>query len=457
MGTVQIDGSTPKITVGNATAEDALIVFDGNAQDFYIGLDDSADDLVIGLGSAAGTTPAISINEDRDVTISDGAIDFDVASHDTSNGLKLGGTLVTATAAELNIMDGVTATAAEINLIDGGTARGTTAIADGDGVLINDAGTMRQTTVETLKTYIGSVTLSGSENNNIATVTGANALIGEARLYYDGDVLWQEASNGTTEFRQTVDGGGTYWSSLIASASDVKLYTRTASPLIFGINNSEQMRIDTGGHLIINGTTGITGTSLMVYNDSTESTAQFVNVATTGNHRGIDFTDGDDTLLGSINFNCGGNTVSYETSSDYRLKENITDLTGAITRVKNLKPKRFNFKTRPDETLDGFLAHEVQDVVPEAGSGTKDETETRENIVVNAKGNVKANNITEAEWTQGKIDETYESDTTWHSSKEFIRPQGVDQSKLVPLLTSALQEAITKIETLETKVTALEG
>ena len=168
MGTIQIDGSTPKLTIGNATAEDATILFDGNAQDFYIALDDSADDLIIGLGSTVGTTPAISINEDRDVTISDGAIDFDIASHDTSNGLKLGGTLVTATAAELNIMDGVTATAAEINLIDGGTARGTTAIADGDGVLINDAGTMRQTTVETLKTYIGGF--------DVSSITGATAL-----------------------------------------------------------------------------------------------------------------------------------------------------------------------------------------------------------------------------------------------------------------------------------------
>jgi hypothetical protein len=154
MGTIQIDGSTPKLTIGNATAEDALILFDGAAQDFYIGLDDSADDLIIGLGSAVGTTPAISINEDRDVTISDGAIDFDVASHDTSNGLKLGGTLVTATAAELNIMDGVTSTAAEINLIDGGTARGTTALASGDGILINDGGTMRMTNVDTVKTYM---------------------------------------------------------------------------------------------------------------------------------------------------------------------------------------------------------------------------------------------------------------------------------------------------------------
>ena len=63
MGTIQIDGSTPKLTIGNATAEDATILFDGNAQDFYIALDDSADDLLIGLGSTVGTTPAISIDE----------------------------------------------------------------------------------------------------------------------------------------------------------------------------------------------------------------------------------------------------------------------------------------------------------------------------------------------------------------------------------------------------------
>ena len=69
MGTIQIDGSTPKITVGNATAEDATILFDGNAQDFYIALDDSADDLLIGLGSTVGTTPAIAIDENLKVNI----------------------------------------------------------------------------------------------------------------------------------------------------------------------------------------------------------------------------------------------------------------------------------------------------------------------------------------------------------------------------------------------------
>ena len=94
------------LTVGDGGAEDQKVVFNGNAQDFYVGLDDTADDLVIGLGSAVGTTPSISINEDQDVTISDGAIDFDVASHDGTNGLKLGGTLVTSSATELNLLDG---------------------------------------------------------------------------------------------------------------------------------------------------------------------------------------------------------------------------------------------------------------------------------------------------------------------------------------------------------------
>jgi len=69
MGTIQIDGSTPKLTIGNATAEDATILFDGAAQDFYIALDDSADDLLIGLGSTVGTTPAIAIDENLKVNI----------------------------------------------------------------------------------------------------------------------------------------------------------------------------------------------------------------------------------------------------------------------------------------------------------------------------------------------------------------------------------------------------
>ena len=114
-------------------------------------------------------------------------------------------------------------------------------------------------------------------------------------------------------------------------------------------------------------------------------------------------------VVGSIKTN--GSATSYNTSSDYRLKENVVDITDGITRVKQLQPRRFNFIADNATTLDGFLAHEAQTVVPQAVSGEKDGEEM----------------------------------------------QSIDQSKLVPLLTAALQEAIVKIETLETKVTALEG
>jgi len=79
---------------------------------------------------------------------------------------------VTSTATELNILDGVTTTTAEINLIDGGTARGTTAVASGDGILINDAGTMRMTDVDTVSTYFSSHSVGGG---NIVTTGALNS------------------------------------------------------------------------------------------------------------------------------------------------------------------------------------------------------------------------------------------------------------------------------------------
>ena len=155
------------VTIGDAAAVDTKIVFDGNAQDFYVGLDDSADDLVIGLGSAVGTTPAISINSDRDVTISDGAIDFDVASHDGSNGLKLAGTLVTATAAEMNLLDGGTSVGSSITL------------ADADGFVVNDGGTMKTIPASDISTYAGGGVTTASQWRITASFTGDAAPIAD--------------------------------------------------------------------------------------------------------------------------------------------------------------------------------------------------------------------------------------------------------------------------------------
>ena len=135
---------------------------------------------------------------------------------------------------------------------------------------------------------------------------------------------------------------------------------------------------------------------------------------TDGNRHRISFRTGN-SEVGKIVADRSGTT--YITSSDYRLKENETIISNGITRLKSLKPYRFNFKIKPEKIVDGFFAHEVGTVVPEAITGTKDEVDSDKNPVY----------------------------------------QGIDQSKLVPLLTAALQESISKIEVLETKVAALEA
>jgi len=125
---------------------------------------------------------------------------------------------------------------------------------------------------------------------------------------------------------------------------------------------------------------------------------------------------------------CSGTSTSYNTSSDYRLKENETAITDGITRLKQLKPYKFNFKTDSSTVLDGFFAHEVSSVVPDAVSGEKDYVATEANV--------------ESGLSENVGDPIY---------------QQIDHSKLVPLLTAALQEEISKREALETRIAALEG
>ena len=152
--------------------------------------------------------------------------------------------------------------------------------------------------------------------------------------------------------------------------------------------------------------------------------------------------------VGSITIT--NSATAYNTSSDHRLKENVETLSGAITRVKQLKPKRFSWIVDEEDNanMDGFLAHEAQTVVPEAVSGTHNETEPVGNVT-DSDGKTTETGVVEPE----KLDEGH----TWTATGTQPVMQGIDQAKLVPLLTAALQEAIAKIETLETKVAALEG
>jgi len=167
-------GST---AVGTAIASKAMIL-DSNkdytgVRNFTLSGELDAGSLdVSGNVDVDGTleTDALSING---TTVTSTAAELNILDGVTSTAAELNildG--VTSTAAELNILDGVTTTAAEINLIDGGTARGTTAVADGDGVLINDAGTMRMTKVDTLSTYMSGKSVGGS---NIVTTGALNS------------------------------------------------------------------------------------------------------------------------------------------------------------------------------------------------------------------------------------------------------------------------------------------
>ena len=221
---------------------------------------------------------------------------------------------------------------------------------------------------------------------------------------YTPSVIFQDRSSGTDDFQiqadsnhlnfrtgDSVDGSDSQLPNVAARLT--KDGAMSFGRAGFSAGNAEQgVVISQLGYIYL----ARSGTALQIH-------ASFINNATV-----------TPTTVGTITTN--GSTTSYNTSSDYSLKEDIVDIEGSIERLKDLKP--VNFKWKSDGTrVDGFIAHEAQEVVPEAVTGTKDAV--------------------------------YEDGNPQY--------QGIDQSKLVPLLTKALQEAVTKIEALEARVTALEA
>ena len=172
---------------------------------------------------------------------------------------------------------------------------------------------------------------------------------------------------------------------------------------------TERMRLTSGGRLLIARTTDNHG-GVFCLNYTGGSTAGLVITDTSSSGTGVpmQIVNSGNSIVGSISHN--QSSTSFNTSSDHRLKENVVELTGATDRLKQLEPKRFNFIADDTTTVDGFLAHEVQSVVPEAITGTHNEVDDDGNPVY----------------------------------------QGIDQSKLVPLLVATIKE-------LEARITALEN
>lgn len=211
-------------------------------------------------------------------------------------------------------------------------------------------------------------------------------------------------SYGGIEFHPNAGGGAGYGSKIGASDAEMTFSTRNNSATF-----TQRMVIKGDGQLLFGKTStsdAVAGLKIFEFGGMVQGVDGTGNVDMHDFYRG---TAGSLQRVGNIRTN--GSSTAYNTSSDYRLKENVDYTWDATTRLKQLKPARFNFIVDADNTVDGFLAHEVQDIVPEAITGEKD-------------------------------GETM---------------QGMDYGRITPLLVKAIQEQQTLIESLTARIETLEG
>ena len=225
-------------------------------------------------------------------------------------------------------------------------------------------------------------------------------------------------------------------------------------------STTERMRIGSTGEILFGKTTNAFGTAGGCFNDGGGKNGALELIADGTAVLALNRLSDDGNILVFHKDGTSGGRVetsasstTYVTTSDYRLKENVDYSWDATTRLKQLKPARFNFKIDDTNTLiDGFLAHEVSSIVPNAVSGAKDAT-IDVDVVKNASGEIISPitlNTSEETWKEGKADGTFPSDSTWHENETVPNYQGMDHSKLVPLLVKTIQE-------LEARITALES
>jgi hypothetical protein len=212
-------------------------------------------------------------------------------------------------------------------------------------------------------------------------------------------------------------------------------YNHSNDSMAFLAAGSERMRINSDGSLDIGGF-GTTGTV-----DGVRINGDGAGIQSKGASAGFHYHNrfyNSNNQVGYIGTQ--NSSTVYVTSSDYRLKTDAQPMVGATARVQALNPVNFEWIADGTRT-DGFLAHEAQAIVPEAVTGTKD-----------------AMRDEEYEVTAAVIDENgTETTAAVMGTRSVPDHQGIDQSKIVPLLTAALREALTKIDDMETRLAALEA
>ena len=333
-------------------------------------------------------------------------------------------------------------------LIGGGSSRtvgGVTAALQVEGTAINDS-----------SISLISNGASGTDGLPAKLVFGRSgaASLGSSTVVEDGNeigVISFQAGDGTDLESQaasiscTIDG--------TPGANDVPGRLQFFTTADGASGATEQMKIAANGRTDLGTGPQGNGAKLTInFTSTTENGIRLADTVTSGTHTQIQFLRGG-TQVGKIE--CANqSSTAYVQTSDYRMKENVDYSWDATTRLKQLKPARFNFKEEFDSgktTVDGFIAHEVSSIVPEAITGTKDATKTITNVVKNASGDVIGENIRETEWTAGKAadPQLYPSDSTWSASETVPDYQGIDLAKLVPLLVKTIQELEARIAALE--------
>jgi hypothetical protein len=274
----------------------------------------------------------------------------------------------------------------------------------------------------TLKTV--QVTNAGFSGFGNGSYTSSNA-------YYDTATGWKYiASNYALLYQQSSGAGdGTH-----------KWFTAPSGTAGNAITFTQAMTLDASGNLLLGQTTS-GGYRLELTNSG--ATPVYVNRATnTGSL--IDFGNGAG-ILGNISTNSF--SIAYNTTSDYRLKENVQPLTGALTRIAALKPCTYTWKLALNETSEGFIAHELAEVVPDCVTGEKDATREEEYEVspaIPAVLDEEGNEVTPAvEAVMG--------------TRTVPVYQSIDTSFLVATLTAAIQEQQALIINLTSRLEALEG
>ena len=306
---------------------------------------------------------------------------------------------------------------------------------------LNNAGTEKMRITSSGNVGIGTsspastLEISKSDRDNGCTLSITNAHTGTD--WSSGDVI------GTINFRtddtsttEPIRGQVVVFDD--ASGASSAAPNNSAMKFSTALNNtlSERMRINSSGQVLLSHSSPVGSHSEKLGIDCSQANnfGIFISgrAANDGTQTAFRFFDSGTSpgTVGSVTFST--NSTSYNTSSDYRLKENVSYDFDATTRIKQLKPARFNFIKDADTTVDGFLAHEVSSIVPEAITGEKDAVEV---------------------WKEGEElpEGVSVGDNKLNGEGNTIPVyQGIDQAKLVPLLVKTIQELEARITALET-------